>query len=134
VRGVFLSKPRSGNPFFSINEPTSSHDNCFRGSLYLELDSGWLIVERAVSTFYDERPPHEDVVDVSDSFAPLIGEEVKTIALDWHSVSYGVTCYCQMILRLRFGNRVVLTTQTNSGEIRDAETLAYYRLEELRDG
>ena len=68
------------------------------------------------------------------SFAPLIGEEVKTIAFDWHSVSYGVTCYCQMILRFRFGNRVVLTTQTNSGEIRDAETLAYYRLEKLSDG
>ena len=134
VRGVFLSKPRSGNPFFSINEPTSRHDNCFRGSLYLELDSGWLIVERAVSTFYDEQPPHEAVVDVSDSFASLIGEKVESISFDWHSVSYGVTCYCQMILRFRFGNRVVLTTQTNSGEIRDAETLAYYRLEKLSDG
>ncbi|MBQ3746164.1 MAG: hypothetical protein II863_01985 [Kiritimatiellae bacterium] len=129
LKHVFVSKPREGTPFFKMNEPTSKHDNCFRGSLYLEFDKGWLISEGAHSLVFDTEPPHEAIIDVSYAFSPVVNTPLSNVVFSQKSVSYGMTYYGQNIIRYNFRDDVRLITQTNFGEIRGSETVAYYKLE-----
>ena len=132
LRRICLSKPNAGEPFFDLDEPTSKHENCFRGSLFLEFDKGWLISRVARSLIFDTEPPHEDVIDVSDYFRPIIGATLDCTDFSKKYVSYGTTHYGQSIIRYTFSNQWHLTTQTNFGENRDSETIAYYTLDNKR--
>ncbi|MBO7721659.1 MAG: hypothetical protein J6T01_04545 [Kiritimatiellae bacterium] len=129
LRRVCLTKPNVGEPFFDLNESTSKHKNCFRGSLFFELSNGWLISCRADSVTFDTEHPHEDLIDVSDCFLPVIGATLVAIDFSKHSISHGTTSYGQSIIRYNFSNKWQLTTQTNFGEILGSETIAYYTLE-----
>ena len=129
LRRVWLSKPNDDEPFFDLNEPTSKHKNCFRGSLYFEFSNGWLISRKADSVIFDTEFPHEDMIDVSDCFLPIIGAALVSTEFSKHSVTHGMTFYGQSIIRYKFGNKWQLTTQTNSGEILGSKTIAYYTLE-----
>ena len=129
LRRVCLSKPNVGEPFFDLNESTSTHKNCFRGSLYFEFSNGWLISHKADSVIFDTEHPEEDLIDVSDYFPRIIGATLVSTEFSKHSISHGTTSYGQSIIRYNFDNKWKLTTRTNFGEILDSETIAYYTLE-----
>ena len=132
LKCVFMTKPAAGEPFFSLNEPTSKHDNCFRGSLYFELEHGWLVEENAVSLYFDTESPHEDIIEVTDAFSPVVESVLTKVSFNKHSIVYGITHYGQVIMRFYFCDRPILITQTNFGEILDAKPVGYYRYEEDR--
>lgn len=129
LKHVFVSKPREGSPFFKMNEPTSKHDNCFRGNLYLEFDKGWLISNSAHSLIFDTEPPHEAIIDVSYAFSSIMNSTLSNVVFSQKSISYGMISYGQNIIRYNFSDDVHLTTQTNFGETRDSGMVAYYKLD-----
>ncbi len=128
LKRVFISNPNAGPPFFDLNEPTSKHDNCFRGSLFFEFDKGWLVSCNAYSLVFDTERPHEEIMDVSSFFASIIGSTLVAVEFDRKYIVCGTTYYGQNIIRYGFKNMTLLTTQTNFGEIRGSETVAYYKL------
>lgn len=130
LKRVCITKPQDGRPFFDLNEPTSRHENCFRGSLYLEFDKGWLISWEAYSLIFDTAHPHEEIVDVSGSFAPIIGARLENVEFSQKSIGVGATSFMQNIIRYNFSNWRHLTTQTNSGELPDSKSVAYYAIGE----
>ncbi len=128
LKRVFVSEPKTGAAFFTLNEPTSKHRNCFRGNLYLEFDKGWLKSEGAHSLIFDMERPREIVADVSEGFASIIGEALVNVEFSQNTVSHGSTYYGQNIIIYNFGNGGKLTTQTNFGEILGGEVVGYYTI------
>ena len=109
-----------------MDEPTSKHSSCFRGNLYLEFDKGWLKSERAHSLVFNAKRPRENVADVSEHFASIIGESLSHVEFSKKTVVHGATHYGQSIIMYNFGNAAKLTTQTNFGEIQGGEVIGYY--------
>ena len=59
----------------------------------------------------------------------IIGATLESIDFAQKSVHHGTTYYGQNITRYNFNNELLLTTQTNFGEIPSAQSIAYYTLE-----
>jgi len=123
---VLLTMPNRREPFFTLNESTSKHDNCFDGSLYFELDNGCLVSKDSVLQYFDSAEPHEEVVDVTKTFARIIGSKLMNMTFDSQAIVRSTMHYGQQITRFSFDNGETLVTQTNSGEVPKAKSLAYF--------
>lgn len=128
LKRVFVSEPKAGAAFFTLNEPTSKHRNCFRGDLYLEFDKGWLKSEGAHSLVFDTERPHAKITDVSGNFASIIGDSLAKVEFSQNTVVHGTTHYGQNIIMYNFASGRRLSTQTNFGEIPGGEVVGYYTI------
>jgi hypothetical protein len=132
IRVLAETEPGKG-PFFSVDEPTSRHENCFACNLYFMYDGGFLKTTRYASFWVDTELPDRAFTDVSDRFLPLIGAEIESFSFDHHSIVKGTTHYGQPITTIRMDNGSSVVFTINFGEVEKEDYCAYYWLEERRE-
>lgn len=127
LKRVFVTKPKSGPPFFDLNKSYSKHVNCFRGSLYFEFENGWLTSKEASVLVFDTERPRVEMVDVTDSFGSIVGMKLKSVLVRRELMMHLCNRYVQPIIWYDFSNDGVLITRTTHGEMSGEEPVAYYR-------
>jgi hypothetical protein len=115
--------------FFSVDDPTSRHDNCFTCNLYFMYDGGFLKTTRYASFWVDTELPDSAFTDVSDRFLPLIGAEIESFSFGHHSIVKGTTHYGQPITTIRMDNGSSVAFTINFGEVEKEDYCAYYHLD-----
>lgn len=132
IRKVFLAcdnQISKDNPFFSIDEPTSKHSNCFKGQLYFVYDNGALIIDEYITAWTDSNyVVPENATDVSEHFPGIIGPSIKEYKFQHNEVIKGTTHYGQPVIRIIMNNGVVLSFSTNYGELEKEKMVGYFQL------
>ena len=125
---VWVSKPKSGEPFFDLNSPHSKHRNCFNDNLYFQVDGGYLYLLGGAYMIYNTEPPQEEHTDVTERFSFLVDHKIEIIRLSRNEVRKGSTIYGQTITEFGFENGIVLRTQNNFGEEPTDNSVTYYSI------
>lgn len=125
---VWVSKPKSGEPFFDLDRPRSKHRNCFKDNLFFQVDGGYLYLLNGAYMIFNTEPPQEELTDATERFAFLVGYKIRHIRLSRNEIRKGSTIYGQTITEFCFENDMVLRTQDNFGEEPTEETVTYYSI------
>lgn len=87
----------------------------FYGTLYFMFDEGYLISTKTASYWGDKYLPLENTVDVSDFFAPIIGDTLQQLEYG-HNVVIRDT-YHRPAVTLHFGKGTKVKLTDNIGEV-----------------
>ena len=87
----------------------------FYGTLYFMFDEGYLISTKTASYWVDKYLPLENTVDVSEFFAPIIGDTLQQLEYE-HNVVIRDT-YHRPAVTLHFGKGTKVKLTDNIGEV-----------------
>lgn len=116
--------------FFQMNTQRGSYEHCFRDQLIMWCENMPLCINGYTDAIIDPRVPEKmkDQIDVSEYFSDCIGHRITGFSFDHISFTKASTGYHQPITLIHLDNGKTIRFSINSGEVKRAETAAYFCL------
>lgn len=115
---------------FSVNTPTSRHQNCFVNTVVLDCQGKMLCVSRYTELYVDPHVPQyaEVKLDLAPYFQNCIGHTIVGIDFSYREIRENRTSYGQPIILIQLDNGKTLRFSHNFGEVDRNETAAWFEV------
>lgn len=129
IERVMMSSEESDiQGFFRMDTEKNSYEHCFRDQLIIWCEDMPLCINRYTDAIIDPRVPVKMKVqeNVSEYFTDCIGSRIVSFTFEHISFTKFNTIYHQPITLIHLDNGKTIRISTNSGEVKRAETAAYF--------
>lgn len=115
---------------FSIDVPTSRHQNCFVNTVVLDCQGKMLCVSRYAELYVDPHIPQyaEAKLDLAPHFHDCVGHAIIGIEFSYREIRENRTSYGQPIILIQLDNGKALRFSCNFGEVDRDETAAWFEI------
>lgn len=128
IQKVLVEKEDEKDIFFSMNLTEFKKENCFTRNLYFVYDGGVLITTQYAEFWTDTILPDKELIDVTEYFEKIKGQEIKGFTFDNKVVEKDRTRYSQPITIIEMESGYKIRFSINFGEVKEDERAAFFEI------